>query len=418
MRRITNILFICHSHPKLSKGGAEVAAYKMFKAFEAAGSCKATFIGFDQGGQCARLGVKISQPFGENEYVYSGTDFDWYNFANRDIGFYEEFRSLLKKIKPDIVHFHHYANFGVEAIYQVKKTLPSARIVMTLHEYLAICNHYGQMITKTNRSLCNESTWLKCAKCFPEREPSDFFLRETYIKRFFKLVDLFIAPSQFLRDRYVSWGISPDTIVMRENIVSDRAPVTAGSRMFSGTNLRVAFFGQISVLKGINVLFDAASELVRRGVDNVVFEIHGDYRGQPKEFQDEFEERLKMIPKNVKVCGSYDSNDVDRLMSSVDVVVVPSIWWENSPVVIQEALRNRVPVICSNIGGMAEKIRDGVDGFHFEVSDYRGLADVIAWLADDKSQLDNVRKSMKAPRSEKEMLEDFAALYGALVAAQ
>ena len=61
-------------------------------------------------------------------------------------------------------------------------------------------------------------------------------------------------------------------------------------------------------------------------------------------------------------------------MRQVDVVLVPSIWWENSPLVIQEALRNGVPILCSDIGGMAEKVRDGIDGMHFPMGNPVALA--------------------------------------------
>ena len=54
--------------------------------------------------------------------------------------------------------------------------------------------------------------------------------------------------------------------------------------------------------------------------------------------------------------------------------MVPSIWWENSPLVIQEAFFHRRPVICSDVGGMAEKVTDGVDGIHFRVGDAFSLA--------------------------------------------
>jgi len=58
-------------------------------------------------------------------------------------------------------------------------------------------------------------------------------------------------------------------------------------------------------------------------------------------------------------------------------VVVPSIWWENSPLVIQEAFAAGRPVICSDIGGMAEKVTDGVNGLHFRVGDPEDLAATI-----------------------------------------
>ena len=64
-------------------------------------------------------------------------------------------------------------------------------------------------------------------------------------------------------------------------------------------------------------------------------------------------------------------------MAEIDWVVVPSRWWENSPLVIQEAFLHGRPVICSDIGGMAEKVTDGVNGLHFRAGDARGLARVI-----------------------------------------
>ena len=74
------------------------------------------------------------------------------------------------------------------------------------------------------------------------------------------------------------------------------------------------------------------------------------------------------------LAGKYDHDDLPRLMAEIDWVVVPSRWWENSPLVIQEAFLHGRPVICSDIGGMAEKVTDGVDGLHFRVGDPRSLA--------------------------------------------
>jgi glycosyltransferase involved in cell wall biosynthesis len=161
--------------------------------------------------------------------------------------------------------------------------------------------------------------------------------------------------------------------------------------------LRIGFFGQISVLKGINVLFETADLLLERKIDHIVFEIHGDHRGQPLEFQEDFLNHLAKARRNVKFHGAYDQQRVDGLMQSMDLILVPSIWWENSPVVIQEAMRNRRPVICSDIGGMAEKVRDGVDGFHFPVGSSLALASLLVRLADSQTALTDVAATMRAP---------------------
>ena len=70
--------------------------------------------------------------------------------------------------------------------------------MLTLHEFQAICHHYGQMITRTTRALCYQASTRDCTKCFPEFSRADFFLRRQYTQRFLELVDLFIAPSRFL----------------------------------------------------------------------------------------------------------------------------------------------------------------------------------------------------------------------------
>ncbi|WP_431272710.1 glycosyltransferase [Dankookia sp. P2] len=84
-------------------------------------------------------------------------------------------------------------------------------------------------------------------------------------------------------------------------------------------------------------------------------------------------------------------------MRSVHAVLVPSIWWENSPLVIQEALLNRRPVICSDIGGMAEKVRNGLDGFHFQAGSAFSLAALLGGLASEPQRLLALQQSMAVP---------------------
>jgi glycosyltransferase involved in cell wall biosynthesis len=98
-------------------------------------------------------------------------------------------------------------------------------------------------------------------------------------------------------------------------------------------------------------------------------------------------------------------------MQSVDVVLMTSIWWENSPVVIQEAFRNRRPVICPDIGGMAEKVRDGIDGFHFLVGSAIALASLVRRLASDHSIVEKIVETMAAPPTPKDIVEAHLQLY-------
>jgi glycosyltransferase involved in cell wall biosynthesis len=319
-------------------------------------------------------------------------------------------------LQPRIVHFHHYAIFGVEAFLHVREMLPNCRIVVTLHEFLALCHHYGQMITKPNRALCSDASPVRCSACFPEHSPSDFFLRNLYIKRFFALVDCFLAPSHFLAERYVAWGLPAERVKVIENVLAGTQDAHSKPKVHRLKGLlRVGFFGQISALKGINVLFDCAEVLAERQVHDIVFEIYGDHSNQPPEFQADFLQRLAKAGRNIHFHGPYEQAQVDRLMQSVDVVLVPSIWWENSPVVIEEALRNRRPVVCSDIGGMAEKVRDGLDGFHFPVRNATALAALLTNLAVNSETLKAIGGTLRSPAPPKDSVARHQAFYASLL---
>ena len=410
--RALRVLIACHSHPEVSNGGAETAAFQLYRRLREREDAEAWYLGCDRGIGAHRPGVMLSQPFSETEFLYAPGAFDWFHFANREPRFRAEIEALLLELRPDVVHFHHFINFGVEVFQHVKRVLPHCRIVLTLHEYLAICHHYGQMVTKDHYSLCHQATPAACHECFPARDRTDFFLRKLYIHRFLDLVDVFVSPSRFLAERYIAWGVPAARMTVIENLMPDTPPLEAATPAADGI-LRIGFFGQISTLKGIDVLFDAAAMLAARDGTGarVCFEIHGDYRGQPPEFQAAFLARLAAAGPNIRFRGPYDRTRVDRLMQSVHAVLVPSIWWENSPVVIQEALRNRRPVVCSDIGGMAEKIRPGIDGFYFAAGNPVALAATIERFVKDPGRLESVAGAMTGQPALVATIEDYLSVY-------
>jgi len=389
----TRILVASHSHPNLTSGGGENAAYHMFLELRARADCQAWFLGCDRHAHADKPGAVFSQPFSPDEFLYVTSHFDWFKFANPDPRFRAAFERLIADLNPEIIHFHHYINFGVEVFQYVKNAAPRCRIILTLHEFLAICNHFGQMVTHEHHHLCDRAEPARCHKCFRQYSKQDFFLRQLYIRRFMDLVDVFVAPSQFLAERYIAWGLPREKMTVLENLTPP--PAEAGLARAPRTSpLRIGFFGQISPLKGIGVMFDAAKMLEQDTALPISFEIFGDYLGQPAEFQSAFLARLAKAGPNIRYMGAYERSSVDRLMRGVHAVLVPSVWWENSPVVIQEAIRNRRPVICSDIGGMAEKVRDGIDGLHFSTGSAMALASLLRDCAADRTILSDLAARM------------------------
>jgi glycosyltransferase involved in cell wall biosynthesis len=417
------VLVMTHSHPRLTSGGAEISAEALFRGLQRIGG-RSWLLGCSNFAEEGRLGAVLTQPFGPDDYLYtSAAPFDHFKFANPDTQFVDALRDLIARLRPDIVHAHHYTRFGAECFSIIKRAHPAVRIVLSLHEYLAICHNNGQMVKRQDFRLCERESPAACAQCFPDRTPRDFFLRKRYVQAFLGDVDLFLAPSQFLASRYVTWGIAAHRLRVLENMPTFAAPLApdapagfAADTLLAGPDAasrpaRFGFFGQMSPLKGIDVLMQAAKRLVEMGNDAVRIDIFGGYRNQPEEYQAAVERALRDAAPNVLYHGPYENAHVGRLMKTVDAVIVPSIWWENSPVVIQEALAAGRPVICSNIGGMAEKIRDGMDGLHFEAGQPRHLAQILAGLSANPSVLAKLKETLSRPLHGADSLQAHLAIY-------
>ena len=143
--------------------------------------------------------------------------------------------------------------------------------------------------------------------------------------------------------------------------------------------LRIGYVGSVVWHKGLHVLLAAAREL--KG--NFQLSIHGDLNVDPGYVR---ELRATAAPLAVRFEGAFDREAVGRIYASLDVLVVPSIWPENAPLVLQEARQHGVALVASAIGGLPEFIRDGVDGRLFAPDRADQLQQVLQDLIDDPSR--------------------------------
>ncbi|WP_137168120.1 glycosyltransferase family 4 protein [Salinimonas lutimaris] len=367
------ILIMSHGHPEINKGGAEVAAYNMYKELERAGQ-DVYFVA--RTAQTPHGGAAFSTRNTSREILFHTTMDDGFLFSNlKTRHIWQEFRDLLQLIKPDVVHLHHYFLFGIEVLQEIKHTLPEAKVVLTLHEFLAICHNKGLMV-KTDGKLCYKASPRDCHGCFPEKQPGDFFFREKYLKALFQNVDHFVSPSHFLKQRYVDWGLQDHQISVIEN-GQPITPCAQKSEQSSG-RVHLAFFGQINPYKGIDVLLKALSILPDSVAKKVSVDIYGaNLDKQDSSYQKQVKKLLKKVRHLVSFHGAYESHEMPDLLAGADWAIVPSVWWENSPMVIQEAFSAGVPLIVSNIGGMKEKVQHQVNGLHFRAGSATDLADTI-----------------------------------------
>jgi len=180
---------------------------------------------------------------------------------------------------------------------------------------------------------------------------------------------------------------------------------------------RFAYFGQMTPFKGVHVLIDAVSRVPDDiwGDDSTLMIFGGNLERQPAEYQDRVAKLIEDAGRRVRFYGSYQNQDMPRLMRSVDWVVMPSVWWENSPIVIQEALHHGRPIICSDIGGMAEKVRDRLDGYHFRSGSAQDLADRLIDVLSTPRSWDNLNATLRRPMSHVDCGREHIALYRKLL---
>jgi len=392
------ILVMAHAHPDFSLGGGEIAAYNLFKAYSQNNDVEeAWYLGRADRGRGATGAISLRRT---NEYLWEQSVHDWHMMkAVHQESLTTWFADLIRALKPTVVHTHHYAHMGLEYLRVIKQVDPTIRIMMTLHEYMAICSNNGQMIKTGNFKLCNRESFDECHRCFPNRPAEDFWLRKHTFMKHFALVDQFVSPSEFLRQRYIDWGLAPEKIVVIENGQADEAPLPPRPLAENESRNRFGFFGQINPFKGLDVLLEALTLMPKSERKKIVLEVHGaNLEYQSQKFQQKIEElRAPLIKQGVvQWVGPYQPHELRSRMAGVDWVIVPSIWWENSPMVIQEAKVCGRPLLVSNIGGMAEKVNHHVDGLSISAGNRMEWRNLFS-RADITSTFENLVQNIVSP---------------------
>lgn len=400
VKRKPKLLIVAHNHPHFFPGGAEIIAYDLFKTMKTQGHVEPFFMG---GVAAGDRKVHTGTPFqtltdAEDEILFWGADFDYFLQAQNIKSFmYLDFKLFLQKLQPDIIHFHHTMRIGLEALQIARQVLPNVKIIYTLHEYIFICNRDGQMVRKHNNELCSEYTPSRCNQCFPEISPAEFKTREMFIKAHLQHVDMFVSPSHFLAKRFIEWGIPTEKMTVLENGRKLEEPAPFRAVQSGGKRNVFGYFGQINPYKGATLAFKAVEYLVKQGFKDFRLEVFGNVEQQSEEFKKDFFKFLDKYNAQVGFHGKYKNADMPELIRAVDWVIIPSTWWENSPLVIQEAFMHKRPIIASDIGGMAEKVEHGVTGLHFQVRNEISLARRIQEASEDPT-LWNILTSNIGPR--------------------
>ncbi len=423
------VLLLSLHHPELLRGGAQQVCYELFQGLQAREDIQPTLLAAIDPSFPAlyKTGARIVGFDGRpDEYLFLTRNYDylWHRLADQHlIAAYAEFLAM---VKPDVVHFHHFLLFGFELVTVTRRALPDVRIVFTLHEFLVICDANGHMVRKSDKSLCSNASPVRCHQCFPERGPEQFFMREMWAKRHLGEVDAFTTPTRFMVDRFADWGLPRERLHFVTNGQRNYAEGVAGeARQPKRKRNRFGFFGQMVDAKGVHILLRAVAKLRGAGFTDFAVEINGDnlkYASAPvrNEIESFFREEAQRpyAEQIVAVNGSYNVDQLPQRMARIDWCVVPSIWWEAFGLVISEAWMFKRPVLVSNVGAMAERVRPEVDGLHFQVGDPNSLAETIVRAASEGGLWERLAQGVRPPPAREAMVEGFVEVYGGGAAAQ
>ena len=307
----------------------------------------------------------------------------------RHAGIDARFAEVLDGFRPDVVHIGHLNHLSTSLVWEAAdRSIP---ILFTLHDYWLMCPR-GQFMQTHPRdggelwASCEGQDNQKCAeRCYarffsgdPEVRRCDVQYwtdwianRMRHIREMVELIDLFVAPSHYLRRRFVRDFDIPEVKIVPLDYGFDLSRLKGRERI-PGEPFTFGYIGTHIPAKGIHHLIEAFSMLKGRSR----LRIWGRERGQNTQALRAIADALPPhVSERIEWLPEYRNEEiVEKVFNRVDAIVVPSIWVENSPLVIHEALQCGVPVITADAGGMAEFIRHEVNGLVFSFRDPLSLA--------------------------------------------
>lgn len=394
------ILHIVHQYLPQWVGGVEIYTQGLAHALARGGHPTAIFV--REGG----LGnLQLTTDSGVQVYRWQGSTYNetqqWLA-AFGDAATQSAFERVLDEFQPEVVHLQHLLGLPISLI----ATLATRRIpmVMTLHDYSLLCANTKLLTNDTEQTCYGPRAYLNCAQCgFAKAGWSNlrplapliapvFALRAYFLKVIQRYVKHFIAPTEFVRLMHIQLGgIAANAVqVLDYGIELPSVPLVPLRPIGA---LRVAYLGSVARLKGVHLLISAFNHLP----EDAELRIAGDLTRQPQ-----YVAELHTLAqhRNITFLGACNPSEVQTLLDWADILAVPSIWYEVSPLVIHEAWARGRPVMVGEFGSLAHLVQPDVNGVCVRPPHHPlAWAQALQELHDNRAKLKALHAQVRAPKS-------------------
>jgi glycosyltransferase involved in cell wall biosynthesis len=305
---------------------------------------------------------------------------------------HREFRALLQKSRPDVVHIHNFFPRISPSIYYACRR-EGVPVVQTLHNYRLLCA--GAELYRDGKVCeeCLDHSVLRGVRygCYQGSKLGTAVLTlmvdvHRRARTWTNMVDCYIALTEFSRCKLIAGGLPADRVRVKPNFVLP----DPGAKTASGEY--ALFVGRLVKSKGVPAMVEAWKEL-----PGIPLHIVGD---GPCSEQIGAAQAGGKLP-SVTYRGRLPRAETLAAMKNARFLVFPSEWYEGFPVTIAEAFACGVPVVASRLGAMQEIIADGVTGLHFEAGDVQDLRRKAQWAWEHPAEMQEMGRRARQEFEEK-----------------
>ncbi len=327
------------------------------------------------------------------------------------------FKHVLEEAQPEIVHIEHLMGHPPALIQAIQDhDIP---YVITLWDFWWVCAN-AQLLTNYDQKICSgPQLYLNCARCVLARADRSqlwptlpaiagaLLWRNLRLRKIMNRAGRLIAPTEFVYNWYIIQGAPADRLIRIQPGLELNSPTVVRRAVETNRPIRFGYIGGLASQKGVHILLAAFNRLEGKAE----LWIGGDESANPA-----YTAHLRsQSSTTVRFLGKLSREEVWQILGQIDVLVVPSMWYETFAFVISEAFAAGVPVIASRLGPLADRVHHEVDGLLVPPGDAEALHQALRRLQDEPALLSQLQTGIGPVRTMADHVRDIESVYRAVL---